>query len=382
MITTSEMIGSNGGSELAKRSRGFTIVELMVALALGLLLAAGMAYLIAGMSASRTELEKFNQQIESGRYGLQVMSEDLRLAGFYGVKSFSCEEIYGDKTCASIMPPSMLSRAGGLPSALPSPCQATVANWVTPANDFETYTANHLLWAIQGYNNVTAGLASCLADGNVKPGTDILVIRRQSTDPVVVASAVANQPYIQSGSSPGDADRRIKFRLATAPSTSFDLQMKQQGTAIYQTTNVSRIFLHIYFISPCSRPAGAVCAASDDGIPTLKRLELSAGGFQMVTIAEGIEDMNIEYGVDADRDGSADGAFKENPSVTEWWDVTAVRVNLLARNNQSTPGYQESKQFDLGVGRSAISFTGANAGFKRHVYSELVRVNNVSMRRE
>jgi type IV pilus assembly protein PilW len=171
--------------------------------------------------------------------------------------------------------------------------------------------------------------------------------------------------------------------LATGPSTIFDLQMKQQGTATYQTTDVSRIFLHIYFISPCSRPASTACAASDDGIPTLKRLDLGAGSFQMVTIAEGIEDMNIEYGIDSDRDGSADGAFIDNPTtVTAWWDVTAVRVNLLARNNQATPGYQESKQFDLGVGRTAISFTGANAGFKRHVYSELVRVNNVSMRRE
>lgn len=374
------------------KERGVTLVELMVAIALGLLLTAGMAYLISGMSFSRNEIEKFNQQIESGRYALQVMSEDLRLAGYYGAKSFSCKEIYGNDACG--MPAqmgSMIFRAGGaVPTALPNPCETTVSQWVKSASlapDYTNYTSNDLLWAVQGYNNVTAAVSGCaaLTAANVKSGTDVIVVRRQSTESIAAGAAVSGQPYIQVGSLPGDGDRQITFRLASGSSTSFNLQMKQQGLATYATTGINRMLVHVYFIAPCSRPVnGSTCATSgEDGIPTLKRLELGPSGFQTITIAEGIEDMNIEYGVDADRDGSSDGSFLEIPTTaTAWWNVTSVRVNLLARNNEITPGYQEAKTFDLGAGRSPITFTGANAQFKRHVYSELVRINNISMRRE
>ena len=64
--------------------RGFSLVELMISITIGLILVAGMATLISNNAAHRAELEKSSRQIENGRYAMQVLAEDLRHAGYYG----------------------------------------------------------------------------------------------------------------------------------------------------------------------------------------------------------------------------------------------------------------------------------------------------------
>ena len=64
--------------------RGFTLIELMVSLALGLFIISGMLTLMARNSETRGEIEKAGRQIENGRYAIQRLSEDIHHAGFYG----------------------------------------------------------------------------------------------------------------------------------------------------------------------------------------------------------------------------------------------------------------------------------------------------------
>jgi type IV pilus assembly protein PilW len=52
---------------------------------------------------------------------------------------------------------------------------------------------------------------------------------------------------------------------------------------------------------------------------------------------------------------------------------------LLARNNDITAGYQDTKTYNLG---GAGTVGPLNDSYKRHAYNELVRVINPSGRRE
>src|SRR5438132_3238678 len=65
-------------------SRGFTLVELMVGLVIGLLvlLAATVAFL--NVSNARREMEKTDRQLENGRYAMQLLTDDISLAGYWG----------------------------------------------------------------------------------------------------------------------------------------------------------------------------------------------------------------------------------------------------------------------------------------------------------
>ena len=66
------------------RQSGFSLIELMVALTIGLLLLVGLTVLFANTNYTNRELQKVSQQIENGRYAIDTITQDLRLAGFYG----------------------------------------------------------------------------------------------------------------------------------------------------------------------------------------------------------------------------------------------------------------------------------------------------------
>jgi len=70
--------------ESSRTSRGLSLVELLVSLALGLMIISGMLTLLARNSETRGEIEKAGRQVENGRYAIQRLSEDLHHAGFYG----------------------------------------------------------------------------------------------------------------------------------------------------------------------------------------------------------------------------------------------------------------------------------------------------------
>ena len=60
----------------------------------------------------------------------------------------------------------------------------------------------------------------------------------------------------------------------------------------------------------------------------------------------------------------------------------AVRVYILARNIDATPGYTDVKTYVLGAARTFTPTATADLQYRRHVYSETVRLNNPSGRRE
>ena len=85
----------------------------------------------------------------------------------------------------------------------------------------------------------------------------------------------------------------------------------------------------------------------------------------------------------ASNDGTPDSyvAAPAETAISSWTNVMAVRVYVLARNIDNTPGYSDVKTYALGSG---ITFTpsGSETQYRRHAYSSLVRLNNPSGRRE
>ena len=199
---------------------------------------------------------------------------------------------------------------------------------------------------------------------------------------VPAGALAANGMYIQStpNSNP----------IVATGSGTFSLTVRN-GTGAAVAAPMRAYEVHIYFVSPCSVPAGATCASTDDGgkpIPTLKRLELavdpSDGVFKMMTVplVEGIENFQVDYGVDTDGDGAPDGASVADPaSIVNWMGAMTLQLHVLARNSESSTNYTDNKSYLLGTA-GTITPTGAAMNFRRHVYSSLVRVKNPSERLE
>ena len=352
--------------------QGLSLIELMIAIAIGLGLLAGLTTVFVNSSRSQAELTRASQQIENGRFATQLLQDDLWHAGFYGRH---------------------VAYVTAAPAALPDPC-STNLDTGTPV---PTPLQSALAFAVQGYNDaavVPAALSTCLSAANLLAGTDILVVRRAESRAVALASLNATTIYLQSVAEAYDPVSLQPMRPIIAlgnPSSAFTQASPTTG----ELGDIRRYRVHIYFIAPCSVPAGggADCTGSaDDGgrpIPTLKRLELGTGGnFQVVPLVEGIENLQIDYGIDtvlvglpANAPYAGDGmpdTFTATPTAAQFSQVVALRVFLLARATESSASYVDTKTYDLG-----LHGTVAPGGpYKRHVFSTLVRVQNVAGWRE
>ena len=340
---------------LRRTQQGISLLELMISVAIGLILLAGLVTVYVNSAQSNAELNKASQQIESGRFAMQTVVDDLRHAGFYG-------------QYFEIPAPTAV--------VLPAPCDYGAAG--APYASLK----EALLVPVQGYGAWDGALGACLPAANHKAGTDILLLRRVDTTPTTAGNFEIGRLYVQTNANSADANNPW---LRAATSTAGTLGMGNTFSLLDRANQpgpVRKFHVRIYFVSPCSKPVVCTGTAADDGIPTLKRMELVNGGFNVVPIAEGIENLQFDYGVDTDGDGAPEAPFVEAPADPQAWaNVVTVQVNLIARNLESSPGYDDAKTYQIG---EFVNWTpaGAERAFKRHAYGELVRVVNVSSRRE
>jgi type IV pilus assembly protein PilW len=316
----------------ARRQAGLSLVELMVSITIGMFLLLGLTTLIVQQSSTREELEKSSRQIENGRYAMQLLHDDIQLAGFYGEYA---------------------PTAGAAVNSTPDPCDLGNQGWLT--------TPITLPVPVFGYPGADPNPA-CLADR--LPGTAILVLRRTATEPVAAGAAVANTNYLQVSRCNTEP---LPFVMASDVAA-FTLQTKACGVTL---ADIRKYMVRIYYIS----------SAAPDNIPTLTMREFVDNAQSTIRLVEGIEDMQFEYGLDnvAPIDGAPD-VYVTAPALADWSNVVAVRVGLLARNIDTTKGYQDTKTYTLASGVAAIA--AKNDNYKRHAYSEVTRVVNVSGRRE
>lgn len=336
--------------------RGLTLVEFMVAVALGLILVAGMATLIANQSSTRATIDKTGAMIENGRYALSAMEADIQLAGFWGD----------------------ISTLPSAPAALPDPCDVTAVS-------LEAAMPVH----IQGYSGLatlptaTPNLASCLP-GWVA-GTDILVVRHLDTTAVPVTTSVTGGGvFVQTGLNA--AGTAVSYVLAvpastgTVSTTTFNL-LKKDGTV----APLRQYVANIYYIRN-------LAADGTSALPSLWVASVSGNGTATVVtqtaLAENVENLQLDYGVDTDGDGAPNGAPVDGTALipvesggnkSAWPNVMSVTINLLARSSQTVQGHTDGKKYQLGATATEVPAPGD--GFQRHVFSQTVRLVNPSSRR-
>jgi type IV pilus assembly protein PilW len=323
-----------GAAPGPRLSRGFTLVELMVGMTLSLFIAAALGTLVVNMSRAHAELDRSSRQIENGRYAIDLLAEEIKIAGFYGD----------------------ISQAG-VTYTDPDPCEVTFADlgWST--------TPVQLPLPIEGRQGV-GDVPACVAEHQA--GTALLAVHRLSMDRFPAASVTGADTYVQT--SQCATDPFMPSLVVSKSAADFTLQ----NLACDIINPVWRYISRIYYVAPCSD-----CVRGDN-IPTLKRRELIAGVMEETALAEGIEELQFEYGFDTDGDSVPD-EFRTwldgvaGSPTNDWSNVMAVRVWVLSRTTETTRGYTDTKTYQLGAHGVRGPF---NDGFKRRVHTTLVRLNN------
>jgi type IV pilus assembly protein PilW len=407
------------GFPRAARQVGFTLVELMVALALGLLILLALMMMLTNISRTNNELGVSNRMVENGRFAMQLVSGEVVHAGFFAGHVPN----YDDLTfTAQPLPSNDSSGAPAtrkqVPSALPDPCLAySVANW-TAAHKY-----NLVGIAVQGSNVPAAGTAPFCAGvvSSPKRGTDVLVVRHaetcvggSGTNECSNTLATAN-PDVYFQATRCDTDT-AEFVLSTMQAD-FTLRQRNCTTA----AELRRFASSMYFVKDVS------------GVPTLMRSVLRASGAAPThdaadALVENVEGFRVEYGLDTlsdsneavaptaaiswtnlavktsprnRGDGIPDGAYvrctQANPCTpAQMLNAVAVRIYVLVRAERTTAGHTDSKIYKLGSADTACANAAAadssntcaptlgpfNDGYRRQLFTQTVRLANVAGRRE
>jgi len=445
-------------STLGARSRGLSLIELMIAITLGMLIVAALLALYLNVTRTNSEMAKANRQIENGRFAIQLLENDVVHAGFWGTYVPQFDDL------------TTVNAPLDAPTALPDPCLSyNAANWngdylsellgISVQGDAGTCAlsnrqTNTDVLVVRHAMNCVAGIGNCEADTKGELYFQSTVCEKESW--ALAQAASANTITLDaSASATDDYYKGVQIRIvygtgATSPAQTRTIIAYNGSTKVATvdsawtiTPDNSSVYAFglgyvlgvsdgnpgnppfIFHKRDCVTPADKRKFVSNlyyirdfavtpgDGIPTLVQSTfdgLAQQGAQ--ALIEGIEGFRVLYGIDSlskggtaedytkpvawvnpynkvtptnRGDGVAEGQYVDATKVTctgvnscPAANVVAVRIYVLARSNEPTPGYEDTKTYQLGD----ISKGPFKDGYKRHVYSTTVRLVNPSGRRD
>ena len=89
-------------------------------------------------------------------------------------------------------------------------------------------------------------------------------------------------------------------------------------------------------------------------------------------LATGIEDLQVEYGIDTSEDGHPN-MYTSSPTLTEMQSVVSARIFLLARTTEIDTRYTNEKTYSIS---NAADYAPGDS-FHRRVFSTNVSIQNI-----
>lgn len=323
-------------AELSNRrpSLGFTIVELMISVLVGLVLASGIVTVFTNSRHSFDRDSNILRMQDDARQAIRELTYDLSMAGFW----------------ADLLAPQMVVVDGGLSVA--SDCgPAGIVNWIYQP----VVTGALQSQAIAMVDNATAVTAdasfSCLG-ADVVPGTDIISIKRVA-GAVASGALTAGNVYLRSNGTLG----LLYQEPVAAPAIVIPAPYKdwEYRPSIY--------YVRRFAVDPA------------DGIPTLCRKILRYAAnptIETECLAQGVENLQIEFGLDVNADGSPDG-YVANPTPAQMLNAVSAEIYVLTRSATPDFRYTNDKTFTVS---NAPAYTPAD-NFYRRVFSVSISLRNL-----
>ena len=317
-----------------KFQAGFSVVELMIAMLLSMALAGAIISVFVNNNYSFKQDENIGRMQDDARFALREIAFDISMAGHY----------------ADLHIPGSVSYDGGL--TIGADCGPSgEANWMYRAT--EAGTGNNLsIMALDNATNATVAAAhSCFIGGELQEGTDVVAIKRVAGAEANTLSA--NGAYLRTNGTVG-----VLFSGIAPTAPPVVVAVPRADWAFRPS---------IYYIRQFANTPG-------DNIPTLCRKALSGAGPSMTTecLATGIENLQIEYGIDTTQDGHPN-VYMTSPTLTQMQDVVAARIFLISRTTDVDTRYVNNKTYL--ISNTPDFVPGDN--FHRRVFSTSVSIQNI-----
>lgn len=277
-------------------ARGLSLIELMVSLTIGALLLAGAVTVYMQSRNTYRTNDTASRMQEVGRYALDVIAPDVRLAGYWGLTN---------------RPDSFTNGAG----AVAGDCGANFA--VDVANPIQGRDAKATGGG--GYNlacNLAAGIAAV-------NWADVLIVRRATVDPTVMENG---RIQVQS-----NREVAALFSNATLPA----------GFAAGDQSETHDLIVGAYYVGESAAINGVRQFA-------LRRQTLigGAGGPSMRDdeIIAGVQDLQVQFGLDVNGDGTVERYVNPQDVIPAGARIATVQLWLLVVAEEGEVGFQDTNR--------------------------------------
>lgn len=298
-----------------RNANGFSLVELMVSIVIGMILIAGVLSIFVSSKVTYTTNEKTGRLQENGRVALDFLSHDLRSSGYQG--------------CARNM------------------------NYTASIN-----SSGSLLWSfvfpLQGFESDGAGGYTPTLPITLNPlpvaDSDIVVVRMpvRDTHMTRVQTSMANSTA-----------NIVVLNTTPAPATSGQVMMITdcENYSVFQATGYTVAAPNgtIAHAATGSNPGNAnndlgsvyragarvlalqtvIYYVGNDSVTNEPGLYRQTGATQPAELLiDGIQALQVAYGEDTNSDRIADNYYSAG-NVTNWYDVVSVTLSMLVRSEES-----------------------------------------------
>ncbi|MDT3718950.1 PilW family protein [Pseudomonas oryzihabitans] len=294
-------------ARLPRHQAGLSIIELMIALLLGLLLMGGVMQVFLSSRQTYQTNSALSQVQEAGRFALDFLAYDLKNAG-YGGECISARPV--DRTPATLPKNDLRYELGSGIEGWNGTDETNVPSWL---NTLYIDPAKHSTGTDLILLKHAAGATGIELANPVDNGATILTATAATGQPpgslLVISDAAGCTLFVNQNAS-----------TDTTLSTPITMNRAYPRTAIvssYQST--------LYYIGPSNISAD---------IPALRRIRyLSSSTFAALEVDEelvtGIQDLQIQY-AQGDATGQITGDYHDAQLITDWSSVISAQISLIA----------------------------------------------------
>ncbi len=327
-----------GQLKASNTSAGFSLVELLIAMLLGLTLTLGVIEIYVGSATTEHTQEARLRIQENARFALSFMGNEMRMAGYLGCLS-SMEGAAANNTLDG--PPNTLQPETGVQGweadgTAPGEISNSVADVGTiPSTNSEWSTsaagAGFVMPAVQAVPNSdivriwgaigNPGQVTDVDNSGSAPVIEVEGAAGIQDDDILIISDCEQVDIVQACSISGNPASTADITLSTgcSPGNSSTAHVGSRAPA-----EVVRLEGVLYYVGKRGNVAS--------NPPTLFRVPLASNGTLGTPeeLIEGVESMQLLYGVNVDQDLRATvDAYVTADNVTDWDEVISIRMSLL-----------------------------------------------------
>lgn len=318
------------------RRQGFSLVELLIALTLGLVVVAGIVQLFGGNSRATALVTAQARLQENARYAFGLIGRSVRSAGFFG---------------CGYRPEALRWGLNGAPD------QLSEVNVTRPVEGFEARPQGRwsppLSQLPGGSQSQLMASAGAIDVQGVAPGTDSLVVRQLQSpgypfaepfmpggDPVILVPSGATDIAVGEVVMAADCGRADVFRVTAIQAAGAQVTLRRApGPGLFDNAAVAaapaepfanggllgRVVSTYFYIAP------SLHLDNRGGNPLA--LWQKAGGARPEELIQGVEDLQVQYAVDATDDGVANpNQYLSFDRIQDPTAIVAVRVTLTVNS--------------------------------------------------